>query len=124
MKNMPLVGVVTAVSLILLSTVTLFISDSKSGTIFIPAGFGGLLGFFSALSFKASRLKMCMHIAATVGLLGMVGPVAMLTKKAVKGELVRNLATYSQAIMGIICIAFVGLCVKSFIDVRKAKRSA
>ena len=122
MKNMPLVGVIAALILILMGAGAYFASESKSVTAWIPAFLGAPLFIASAVSFKEKNLKMGMHIAATIGLLGFLAPTGMLVSKAAKGELEWKLSTSCMAGMGVICLIFVLLCVKSFIDVRKAKK--
>jgi len=95
----------------------------KSPTAFIPAGFGLLLILAGTIATaKPSLNKHMMHVAALVGLLGTAGGLGMSLPKILKGaELARPLATYSQVTMGVICLVFVILCVRSFIAARKAR---
>jgi len=124
MKNMPRIGVLAAGALIAIG-VGLFVgTGSVQKTALIPAWFGIPLLIASVISFKECRLKMGMHIAATLGLLGFVMPVGMLASKAAKGALELKTSTYGMAGMALVCGIFVALCVKSFIDVRKAREAA
>jgi len=76
-----------------------------------------LAGLVAAL--KPSLLKHAMHLAAVLGLLGVVGgfvPVAL-----------RNFNFETAAVkvgvgMTVLSLVFVGLCVKSFIDAKKARK--
>ncbi len=77
-----------------------------------------LAGLVAAL--KPSLLKHAMHVAAVLGLLGIVGgfvPVAL-----------RNFNFDTAAVkvgvgMTLLSVVFVGLCVKSFIDAKKARKA-
>jgi hypothetical protein len=66
-----------------------------------------------------------MHVAVTVGLLGFLGAGAMAiieTVKAHGGPLAHPVAVESQAAMAVICLVFVGLCVRSFIAARRDRK--
>jgi hypothetical protein len=63
-----------------------------------------------------------MHIAAAVGLLGFLGAARGLTRigAVLAGEPVeRPAAIIAQSIMAVLCLVFVGLCVRSFINARR-----
>lgn len=123
-KNMPIVGIITAALLILLGIIGYLLGgDNKSLTAFIPAIPGVLILLFSAISFKESLLKLGMHLAVLFGLLGFLAPLGRLVPTIIKGKFELGLATGSMILMAIICAGFVVLSVKSFIDVRKAKKA-
>jgi H+/Cl- antiporter ClcA len=91
-------------------------------TALIPAGFGAALLACAVLVLAREDLrKHVMHLAAMIGLLGIIGgfvPIIRsgefdLSKPAIKNGLT----------MSLICAIFVGLCVKSFIDARKAREA-
>ncbi len=94
-------------------------------TALIPAGFGLPLLLCGIIAAKAPALRMhVMHVAALVGLLGTAGGLGMSLPKLLKGaELVRPIATYLQLGMGVLCLLFVALCVKSFIAARRARKA-
>ena len=121
---MPQIGIAAGVALVAVAAGGYLVSEAKSFTAFIPAGIGLPLILCSIISLKPKNLKMGMHIAATLGLLGFIAPAGMLISKAAKGALEWKLSTYSMLAMGVICLLFVLLCVKSFVDVRKAKKAA
>ena len=110
--------------LILLGLVGYFGSGGVSVTALIPAGFGVVL---TALGFAArsdSSRRHAMHAAAALGLLGFLGTVPgllQLPTLLAGGNVARPPAVISQSIMALLMVLFVGLCVKSFIDARKAR---
>ena len=124
MNKMPHIGITAGLALVILSLGSFFISETKSPTAFIPCGIALPLLISSFISLKPKNLKLGMHISATFGLLGFLAPAGMLISKAAKGALEWKLSTYSMLGMGLICFIFTLLCVKSFIDVRKAKQRA
>lgn len=99
------------------SVVTFFLSESRSPTAFIPAGFGVLLGIFGLIATKESARKHAMHGAAVVGLLGLLGGFGMGIKKVVSEP---GLAAYSQLFLGLVSLVFLVVCIRSFIAARKA----
>ncbi len=96
------------------------------GHTLIPAGFGLLLVIFGALANTedTKRRMLFMHIAVTVGLLGFLGTIPGLigmVQMAAGHAVARPDAAKVQALMGLICLVFVGLCVRSFIAARRAR---
>lgn len=124
---MPIVTIVYALLLIALGVVSYFATDMVSVTALIPAFFGVPILFFGFLAFKPSRLKLAMHGAATLGLVGILGSLrGLLALPAIiSGEVLeRPEAAKAQAAMAILSNIFVALCIKSFVDVRRAKRKS
>jgi hypothetical protein len=96
--------------------------EHRSGTAWIPAGFGVALLLLGVLALKEHLRKHAMHAAAAVGLIGLVGAVVMVVRKlAGGGEFTRG--TAAQLAMAVLCAVFVGLCVNSFIQARRRRRS-
>lgn len=96
-----------------------------SPTALIPAVFGGLLIVLGLLAFKPSLRKHAMHFAAMVGLLGAIGgfmPLFRQYKNTGALDLMKPSAV-SGWLMILICAVFVGLCVNSFIQARKARKA-
>ena len=90
----------------------------RSPTALIPAGFGALLillGLFSL--FKPLVRKHLMHAAAMVGAIGALGGLGMFAARI--GSKGFTLATGSMLTMGVLCVIFVALCVRSFIAARR-----
>jgi hypothetical protein len=122
---------ITALLLIVIGTVS-YVNGTPnpetgvvSKTALIPAAIGGLLGFLGALALLGPGVrKHAMHLAAMVGLFGAVGGFMPLIRQINKtGEFdPLKPSAIAGELMILICVAFVGLCVKSFIDARKARK--
>lgn len=114
----------TGVLLIVLGASGFLGTGSTHPTALIPAYFGLALvssGAF-AISPSAGRRKLWMHVAVTVGLLGFLGAAVQAIREVVgaHGEpLAHPVAVEAQAAMAVICLVFVGLCVRSFIAARR-----
>lgn len=109
-------------------------SDKPSPTALIPAFFGLPILILGLLALKDNLRKHAMHLAAMVGLIGLVGALIMAAPKVPtllsEGKVLRSDGTDAtraivvQLIMAGICLVFVALCVKSFIDARRARSQA
>jgi hypothetical protein len=113
--------------LILLGAISFFATGSSHPTALIPAYFGVALTICGVLADSPSdkRRMIVMHIAVTVGLLGFLGSGIMAvveTMKAHGGPLAHPAAVESQAAMAVICLIYVGLCVRSFIAARRGRK--
>lgn len=120
--NMPRIIFTFAVIFVLLGIGAYLITGAQSWTALIPAIFGLLLAIAGGISLKS--LKHGGHIAALVGLLGFLGTARSLGQlpSLLKGEVVdRAAAVGVQAAFAILSLIFIALCVKSFIDARKAR---
>lgn len=123
---MPKLSVNLGILLIILGIFSYYISGAASITALIPAFFGVV---FSALGFLAAKKdafrKHAMHAALLLAILGLGGSFGGLTSTIAYiggGESPeRFMAAVSQAIMATLCILFLILGVKSFIDARKVK---
>lgn len=94
-----------------------------SVTALIPAFIGGVLAVCGLLAFSDKLRKHAMHFAAMVGVFGFLGgfmPLQRQWKNTGEVDLTKPSAI-SGELMILICAVFVGLCVKSFIDARKAR---
>ena len=128
---MPALTMIAAVLLVVIGLVgyvngTPNVETGKvSPTALIPAFIGvalGLLGLI-ALAGPGAR-KHAMHLAAMVGLVGMLGGFMPLTRQKLDEFDPFKPSAVSGELMILVCAAFVGLCVKSFIDARKARKAA
>ena len=91
-------------------------------TALIPAGFGLVLIVLGLIA-RNDKLRMhAMHGAALLGLVGFVLPACMVAKAIVNGNVFEPVKHGEQLAMSAICAIFLGLCVKSFIDVRRARK--
>lgn len=94
------------------------INGNASITALIPAFFGVVLaGLGYAARAKEDLRKHLMHAAMIVALLGFVLPVWRLISKA--GEFILSAATLSQILMAAICLIFLILGIRSFIEARQ-----
>jgi len=105
-------------------------TGSTHPTALIPAYFGLVLGIAGALAIteNAKRRMLWMHVAVTVGLLGFLGAGARAIVELVKAHGVpltdAAAAVRFQTAMAVICLVFVGLCVRSFIAARRGGKLA
>jgi hypothetical protein len=95
----------------------------------IPGAFGLLLIVFGALANTpdSKRRMLFMHIAVTVGLLGFLGTIPGIigvVQMAAGHAVARPDAAKVQAIMGTLCLIFVLLCVRSFLQARRSRLAA
>ena len=93
----------------------------QSPTAFIPSAFGIVLIVLGIIAHNEKFRKHAMHGAAVVGLLGFAMPAYMVIAGLIRGDEF-NLPKQGQTAMAVICAVFLGLCVKSFIDARIARR--
>ncbi|HTB64128.1 MAG TPA: hypothetical protein VK737_11145 [Opitutales bacterium] len=93
-----------------------------SPTALIPAGVGVALCVLGAVSFCDKLRKHAMHLAAMVGLLAMIGDGVQLVRTILNTETapdVRQLKLISMAATFVLCLVFLVLCIRSFIQARK-----
>ena len=99
-------------------------SDGNASlTALIPALFGLLLVIFGfAAKAKENLRKHIMHAAVLVGLLGFLATASSFLKVGalLGGTAERPSAVVAQLAMSIVCLAFVVLCVRSFIAARRS----
>jgi hypothetical protein len=122
----PIVSIVFGGALIALGVWGYTATDAKSVTALIPAFVGGALALLGLLALlKEGLLKHVMHAAAMIGLLGALAAAGRFVPKVVKDGLDTNdPATISTGGMTLLCAAFVGLCVNSFIQARRRRQAA
>ena len=121
---MPQFTILVGVVLTALGAWAYYTSDGASITAAIPAFFGIPFLILGFLGRNEKNLKMTMHIAAVLALLGLAGaargiPDAITMMQG--GEVERPTAAIVQTVMAIVCGGFLGAAIKSFIDVRRAK---
>lgn len=118
---MPSTAIVSGVLLILLGIIGYIfglIDGHASVTALIPAAFGLLLLICGALAKQKEDLrKHVMHVAVLIALIGFIIPAVRVLSKI--GDFTVSLAILSQIAMSLICLVFVILSVKSFVDARR-----
>jgi len=124
---MPKLAIIIGIILSILGLYAYFGMGAQSMTALIPTFFGIpfiILGFMGQ---QENRRKTAMHFAAALALLGFLGTVSGLIQfiSMVGGTTVeRTEAVTVQAIMAVLCFLFVFFAVKSFIEARKAQKTA
>ncbi|MEZ5428014.1 MAG: hypothetical protein R2747_17210 [Pyrinomonadaceae bacterium] len=118
---MPSTSVISGALLILLGIIGYvygLTTDYASPTALIPAAFGLLLLIFGLLAQSKETLrKHLMHAAVLIALLGFLASAGRLISKI--SQISLSMAFISQLLMSVICLAFVLLGIKSFIDARR-----
>ena len=95
-----------------------YMESNPSITALIPAFFGIVLfALGAAARAKENLRKHLMHAAVVVGLLGFILPTGRLVSRL--GELTLTMAVISQISMALICLLFVVLAIRSFIEARR-----
>lgn len=92
-------------------------------TALIPAYFGGALILLGLIALPGGGArKHAMHLAAMVGLVGVIGGVYRPVMALTKGTFDLNLTpTRLQLAMAALCLIFVLLCIQSFISARRVR---
>ena len=96
-------------------------TPQASPTGLIPTAIGGLLILCGLIVLAAPHLrKHVMHLAAVIGVIGAIGGFLPI----VRGNLDFGKASVVAGIlMVLLCSLFVGLCVRSFVQARKARQA-
>ena len=110
-----LIGVLLGIT----GVVGFYQSGAEHPTALIPAFIGIPLFVCGIIAAKEAMRMMAIHIAVLVGLIGFIGAAATIFKA--EQEMA---AIVSKSITSVLCATFVGLCVRSFIQARKARETA
>jgi lysylphosphatidylglycerol synthetase-like protein (DUF2156 family) len=97
-------------------------TGAASVTALIPAFIGLPLALAGALARRDGWRRHAMHAAALLGTLGFLGSLRgalRLPALLAGGEVARPAAVAAQAITAALCLAFVALCVRSFLRARQ-----
>ena len=123
---MPKLSINIGIILIIVGIISYIATEAVSVTALIPAFFGAVFGGLGMLAKRSEATrKHAMHAALLLAILGLGGSFGGLT--AIIGLIFggeapeRMSAAISQAIMAALCIMFLALGIKSFIDARKAQ---
>lgn len=123
---MPQVTFIYGLVLVLLGVGGYFGTGGASLTALIPALFGLPIMICGVMARKEHLLMHAMHGASALGILAFLStalsfPKALLMVSGGGGE--RSSAVYSQAVMALLSGIFVVLCVRSFIEAKKARKA-
>ncbi len=121
--------IIFGVLLAALGGISYALAEVKSPTALIPTAFGAALIILGVLALYEKWRKHAMHIAAMIGLIGFVGGAVMGFPKLpalLSGDLTgRDLnKAQSQNMLAFLCLAFVLLCINSFVQARRRRRQA
>lgn len=124
---MPIFAILFGLALEALGIFGFGMSAHHSVTALIPSIFGSLLLVLGVVGLLWPHArKHVMHVAALIGLVGTVGGLGRGLPKLgalFQGTAELPLAVFSQVTMGVLCLGFLVLCVKSFIDARRARKA-
>jgi hypothetical protein len=113
--------------LILLGIFGFAMSGFHAVTALIPAFVGLPIAICGAIALNPAARKHAMHAAAALATLGLIGDAVMVVKGLITlaggNELARPVAFAMQCIMLLLLGIFVGLCVRSFIEARRAREA-
>jgi hypothetical protein len=121
------VSLVFAVLLAILGLGFYIGTGSQHPTALIPLWFGLALGVFGflAISPNEGRRKLFMHINVTIGLIGFIGAAVQAIREFGNarslGENPNYVAIEAQAAMALLMLIYVLMCVRSFIEARRAR---
>ncbi len=122
---MPRLAVVFGLLLIALGVGGYVFTGAASATALIPAFFGLPMAGLGALALWHEPLRMhAMHGAALLGILGVAGNAGAFApafRLLVGGQVERPAAVVLRVVMAVLCAVFTVLCVKSFVDARRAR---
>lgn len=117
---MPSTSIICGILLILIGIagyISGVMNDRASLTAFIPAVFGLLLAVFGFIAQANESLrKHLMHAAVIVALLGFIAVAARLVPNL--GSMELTTAVLAQIAMGVVCLIFVVLAIRSFAAAR------
>ncbi len=115
-----------AVLLIAMGIGFYFGTGAVSKTALIPTFFGLPILLCGILALKDAYRKHAMHFAVMLGLLAFIGSLRAVPAipALINGTAERPSAVIAQLLMAALSIVFVALGVKSFIDVRRARKRA
>jgi hypothetical protein len=122
------VTLVFAVLLVALGLAGYFGTGSAHPTALIPAWFGLAMGVFGflAISPNEGRRKLFMHVNVTIGLLGLIGAVVEALRgygaARAAGLEPDHIALASKLTMAGLLLIYVNLCIRSFIEARRARQ--
>jgi hypothetical protein len=121
------VTVIFGALLTLLGILGYLVTGMASVTALIPAFFGIPVIVLGWLGRNPDRLKLTMHIAVTLTLIGFFGTIQGLPKllHILQGiDVARPAAVIVQSAMALICIVHVALSINSFVQVRRRKSAS
>lgn len=121
------IAIPLGVALVVVGVLGWVLTGFESVTALIPAVLGVAIAVVGRMAQDPSRRKMAMHIAAGLGLIGLLGTLSGLFKLPsllTGGDVERPGAVASQSITALLCLGFVAVCVRSFMAARTSSTRA
>lgn len=116
------IAILFGLALSILGGVLYALAEVRSVTALIPTFFGVALIVLGLLA-RIDKARMhVMHLAALLGLIGLIFPAYRAGIALVAGRGF-SLPVVGQLIMAGLCSVFLALCIKSFIDARRARKA-
>lgn len=124
---MPRITLGLAFLLIILGVVGYIATGSEHVTALIPAFIGVVFGLLGALAmWKPTTRKHVMHAAVALALLvfiGMIPGIFNMLRLLAGADLDNPPAAVSRGVLGLLCLIYVGLGVRSFITARRQREA-
>ena len=100
-------------------------TGKTSFTAAIPAVFGAVFAVCAVIAVLPSRRKNAMHVVAVLSLVGAVGSLYPVIKRAVQEKPIdlAEPAVHVALVSSLLCLILLIFCVRSFIAARKARRA-
>jgi hypothetical protein len=127
MNRMPIISIVVGVLLDLVGIFAYVATGSTQKTALIPCIIGMLIFVAGVLATRPSFLKHAMHAAAVIALLGFLAGAGRFSSSLLsllKGGEAKWIALFSVGSMTVLCGFYLALCVRSFIEARRAREHA
>ena len=121
---MPAATIVISLLLIALGATTYFVAGGPgeaSPTALIPAFFGIVVGLVGVVALKPGARKHAMHAVSALALIGVLASGGKLAGDVAAGKFTANMAGFSQIAMLALSLVLLILCVRSFIQARRAR---
>ena len=95
-----------------------YFAEAKQPMLLIPAMLGIAMFVCGVVAAQVAMRMLALHVAALIGLIGFVGPVATLFKDAAN-----TAAVLSKGFTSSLCLMFVMMCINSFLEARRARKA-
>jgi hypothetical protein len=125
--DMPTITTFVAVLLIAVGLGGFVGSGLQAPTALIPAALGVLLAVCAVVARNPKARMHAMHVAvllALVGLFGSLRGVLQLPALLAGQPVLRPLAVVAQSVTAVLCLAYVVVAVRSFIQARRARATS
>jgi zinc transporter ZupT len=114
------IAILFGVLLSILGVVIFALAEAKSLTALFPTYFGVALIFSGVMARNEKARKHAMHLAALLGLVGLIGGVVMGVFSLSRS---RPATVWAGSLgMAALCGVFLVLCIRSFIAARRARQ--